>query len=129
MMLEQQGCTRAMRGLAEWSPRLRCHCFPRALGHGKDTAISSTDAALEIFPTTQGLNSRIRLISHRSSGFQSAGLADRPRLPLLHWHRHPFPNDDSPTQRRRALPMPSPPIRYPTGRRTRPRVTESASGS
>ena len=40
----------------------------------------------------EGLNSRIRLISHRSFGFHSAAPADRPRLPLLHRHHHPPPS-------------------------------------
>ena len=35
----------------------------------------------------EGLNSRIRLISHRSFGFHSADPLHRPRLPLL--RRHP----------------------------------------
>src|SRR5205085_8587422 len=39
----------------------------------------------------EGLNSRIRLISHRSFGFHSPA-ADRTDLPLLHRHCHPTPS-------------------------------------
>ena len=40
----------------------------------------------------EGLNSKIRLISHRSFGFHSAARPHRPRLPLLHRHRHRAPS-------------------------------------